>query len=290
MPIRWNEASRACRRLAGFSRSVLIAGNHRQDCSRSRAHARIRGAGRLRTYGKDRRYRSKLEILRDFLSAVRETGKKPRIIGVANLNPGSFQLYIEFCLANRLVEDTPAGYRLTPRADEVLKAIQQLIARSEEVDAALLQLQRGFEPSTPPLPSSRQALRYVSVLAWNEVVRSAAVSLAAKARALEGRLSVDLPVDTNPSWTQEVVETELEGPVAASPFLSGGVALPRRHSLAPSRESGRSEGAIITDPPVTRVVTSRWVRALAESKAAPAAEGEDLHCVTTPSKHPRRRA
>lgn len=171
----------------------------------------------------------------------------------------------------------------------MLKAIDQLIARSEEVDAALLQLQRGFEPSTPASPSSRQALRYVSVLAWNEVLRSAAVSLATKARTLDGRLSVDLPVAATPAWTQEIVETELDGSVAASSFLSGGVVLPRRHSLSPTRESGPSDGAIITDPSVPRSVSSRWVRALAESKAAPAAEGEELHCVTAPAKNPRRR-
>ena len=122
----------------------------------------------------DRQYRSRLEILRDFLGAMRETGKKTRVIGLANLNPASYQPYLEFCLAHHLVQDTSAGYRLTPRADHVLEAIDRIVGHSAEVDAALADLQRGLEGTRVASPSSRPALRYVSLVAFHEMIRNSA--------------------------------------------------------------------------------------------------------------------
>lgn len=125
----------------------------------------------------DRQYRSRVEILRDFLGAVRETGKKTRVIGLANLNPASYQSYLDFSLAHRLVQSTSAGYRLTPRADSVLDSIDRLVARSAELDAALLDLRRYLSSSKLPTARSKRALRYVSPVALNEMVRLNAESL-----------------------------------------------------------------------------------------------------------------
>jgi len=183
-----------------------------------RACARGSGGRRLRTDRADRQYRSRLEILRDFLDATRDGGKKTRIIGLANLNPSSFQSYLDYCLALRLVQDTPVGYRLTPRADVVLDAIERLLARSAEVDAALLSLQQGCEGTVAPGVAPKGALRYVSRLAWNEVVRSATDSLAAEAGKREDRIVDDLRLVSFPAWSRRDEEGEPEGPRIGRPL------------------------------------------------------------------------
>lgn len=207
------------------ARSVLIEGTY-PYFGTERAHARDRG--RIpRTYDTGHRYRSKVEILRDFLSAVRESDKKTRIISLANLNPASFQPYLDFCLAHELVEVTSVGYRLTPRADGVLEAIQRLIARTADVDAALLALHRGLNQSSA-VQAPQRALRYVSILAWNELVRSASGSLRTKAGPLAGHLTVDQPAITTSAWLDAAVAPELEGLVMGSELLPGAAMFPRR--------------------------------------------------------------
>ncbi len=175
-----------------------------------------------------RKYRTRLEVLRDFLEAVRETGKKTHIIGIANLNPTSFQPYLDFCLALQLVQETSAGYQLTPRADAVLDVIQRLLARSTEVDAALLDLHRGFNGSKPPGLATKGALRYVSILAWNEVVRSAAESLVLETVPSGGRRSRDFPTTTTPAWYDHLGTPEPEGSVMPSRPLADTDPPPRR--------------------------------------------------------------
>lgn len=184
----------------------------------------------------DRHYRSRLEILRDFLGAIRETGKKTHIIGLANLNPSSFQPYLDFCHALQLVRDTPGGYVLTPRANVMLEVIQRLLARSAEVDAALLDLHRSFGNSDPPRPPTKGALRYVSILAWNEVVRSAAHSLAAETEDLGTPRTDDLPTATMAAWFDQAGTPKFERSVAARPPLAEVDPPPRRR---PSRTRAR---------------------------------------------------
>jgi predicted transcriptional regulator len=180
--------------------------------------ARIRGK-ELRTNRTDRRYRSRIEILRDFLGAVRETGKKTHIIGLANLNPTSFQPYLDFCSTLHLVQDTPAGYRLTPRADAVLDVIERLLARSAEVDAALLDLHRGFNGSNLSRPASSGTLRYVSILAWNDIVQSVADSVGTEDKSHWSRRSIDLPDASSPTWLGRAGESDTDEPIVARHFL-----------------------------------------------------------------------
>lgn len=176
----------------------------------------------------DRQYRSRVEILRDFLGAVRESGKKTRVIGLANLNPASYQPYLDFCLAHHLVQYTSEGYRLTPRADGVLEAIERLVARSAEVDAALLDLQRGLDATNPSAPSTKPALRYVSLVAFNEIARSTAESLGVGAELPESHGSVDLTAREAPTWSQRAVAPGLESrgadaqPIPGAASISGG--------------------------------------------------------------------
>lgn len=84
-----------------------------------------------------RKYRTRIEVLRDLLEASQKTGRKTRIIGLANLNPGYFETYARFCLDHRLLEFTTEGYRPTERTEPVLAAIRRVVSKSSELDDAL---------------------------------------------------------------------------------------------------------------------------------------------------------
>jgi predicted transcriptional regulator len=126
----------------------------------------------LPTQRTEGRYRSKLEVLRDFLRATRQERKKTRIIGVANLNPGSFQRYLEVCIQRELVRRTPAGYELTPRAEVVLERVDRLLEMSTEIETAVRDLDRILGPSSFGPKDRDGAPRYVSRIAWSELQRS----------------------------------------------------------------------------------------------------------------------
>jgi len=115
---------------------------------------------------KDGRYRTKVEVLRDFLVATREESRKTRIIGTANLNPASFQKYLASCIRLNLVQETTHGYELTARAEVVLDRIERLLEMNSEVESALLGLNRVLEECSGAGEVS-PTLRFVSRLAWN---------------------------------------------------------------------------------------------------------------------------
>lgn len=164
-----------------------------------RSLARVRGRGLL-THRGERQYRSRLEILRDFLEATRTAGKKTRIIGLANLNPSSFDFYRDFCVNLQLVEEIPGGYRLTARADKVLAAIERVVHRGAELDSALSELQRNVSRSGASATRSGGAMRWVSKLAWQEVVESALQPPPTTANGKEPVVSVDFPGDGQMGW------------------------------------------------------------------------------------------
>jgi hypothetical protein len=115
-------------------------------------------------------------VLRDVLRAARRSGRKTRIIGLANLNPSSFARYLKVAIALDLVQTSAdGGYRLTPRADAVEASISVMLDRSLEVDASLTSLQHGLSPVPHSVRSDAETFRYVSRIAWNELVRSAAL-------------------------------------------------------------------------------------------------------------------
>jgi len=109
-------------------------------------------------------------VLRDFLNATRAGVKKTRIIGIANLNPASFQKYLESCTRLHLVRGTSEGYELTPRAEVVLDRIDRLLQMSSEVETALESLNRILGETSPG--ESPPPLRYVSRLAWSAAPRA----------------------------------------------------------------------------------------------------------------------
>lgn len=91
---------------------------------------------------KGRKYRSKVEVLRDFLEATHEQSTKSRIIGIANLNRVLFQRYLNLAVSFDLVAVTPRGYRLTARARPAIEAIDRYLARRNEAVSALHELRR----------------------------------------------------------------------------------------------------------------------------------------------------
>lgn len=115
------------------------------------------------------RYRSKLEVLRDLLAATRHASRKTRIIGLANLNPATFQKYIGFARAQGLVEETDGNYRLTDRAERALGVLQELMAKSNELDSAVQLLERSTYLGPIAGWNDGDALRQISRMAWGEV-------------------------------------------------------------------------------------------------------------------------
>ncbi len=117
------------------------------------------------------RYRSKLEVLRDLLVATRHASKKTRIMGLGNFNPATFRKHMGFAVDQGLVVANNGDYRLTNRADQVLAALQELMAKSTELDITIQFLERSGLPPGAKQWSEGAVLRQVSRLAWSEGTR-----------------------------------------------------------------------------------------------------------------------
>lgn len=61
-----------------------------------------------------RKYRTKLELLRDFLTAAQTEYPKTRIMHRANLNRATYDRYLSFCQERQLLVRMSGGYSLTP--------------------------------------------------------------------------------------------------------------------------------------------------------------------------------
>ncbi len=178
---------------------------HRFGCRVAQQPARAaRGPGAtggLPTQRTQGGYRTRIEVLRDFLRAVGREPKKTRIIGVANLNPTSFRQYLDRCVALGLVRSAGTGYRLTPRADALLESIDRLLAKSFEVETALRELHRVVGGTSPMLGTRPPtALRYVSRIAWGEVTRPAAKPLGSEVSQAGPNRSSELTMDDLSLW------------------------------------------------------------------------------------------
>jgi predicted transcriptional regulator len=180
-------------------------------------------------YRRDHQYRGRVEILRDFLGAVRAHERKTRIIGLANLNPTSFQRYLDFSLSLDLVRRSPKGYRLTPRAEAVLDSIDRLLAKSAEVDVTLRDFQRAFSRSQAIGPGPKPAFRYISRIAWDEVCRTTAESEVV--HYLLSRPEVATADDPPAAWLEAPDPDDPPGPAARA--LDPGSSRRRQRSRSP---------------------------------------------------------
>jgi predicted transcriptional regulator len=150
-------------------------------------------------------YRSKLEVLRDFLRAAQEPVPKTRIIGAANLNPLSFRRYLRVCTERDLITSVSGGYVTTPRAGALLEAIDSVMVKREELEQAVRALGRHSLESTVPdgLDPTRRVLRE----AWNEITlesiprpngHRSAVTVSPVGETLPGRPPRDRPSPRRP--------------------------------------------------------------------------------------------
>jgi predicted transcriptional regulator len=118
-----------------------------------------------------RTYRSKLELFRDVLVATRYASKRTRIIGLANLNPGTFQKHMSLASAHGLVRVEGGDFRLTERAEPVLVAVQDLLTRSHAIDGAVKVLDQSLHSPGEGLRADGSVLHHVSRIAWAEIQR-----------------------------------------------------------------------------------------------------------------------
>lgn len=179
-----------------------------------------------------------MEILRDFLEATRASGKKTRIIGLANLNPSSFQFYRQFCLSRQLIEEAAGGYRLTKRADQALAAIDRVVARGTELDAALTDLHRHVGRTLPGPPRPGEALRWVSRVAWQEVVGAAVEETRPEAPPPNRPLLVEFPTSPNLTWLESTSGARAIRLPPALPSSSGPPGPARRRNPARALKDG----------------------------------------------------
>jgi len=122
---------------------------------------------------KGRAYRTKVEVFRDVLAAVRLSSKKTRIIGLANLNPATFRRHMTLARSQGLVSVIGGDYLLTDKASQVLDALDQLVTKSRELDDVVQLLERNALPTHSESWTSGAVLRHISRMAWSDVQRSA---------------------------------------------------------------------------------------------------------------------
>lgn len=168
------------------------------------------------------RYRSKLEVFRDLLVATRHASKKTRIIGLANLNPSTFQRHMAIARAQGLVTVAAGGFQLTQKADQVLAALQELMAKSNELDNTIQFLERSGLPPAGTRWSDGTVLRQVSRLAWGETGGPSPSTGSAFARS--GGVATKSPGEYGPSGGIE----ELLSTIATRRGHSARLATPHR--------------------------------------------------------------
>lgn len=114
-----------------------------------------------------RRYRSKVEVFRDLLVATRQSSKKTRIIGLANLNPSTFRRHMEVAVSQGLVSVVGGDYLLTERANRALEAFDAILTMSRDLDNVVQTLKRtALYPGAEHWVAG-QALRHISPKDWN---------------------------------------------------------------------------------------------------------------------------
>lgn len=168
---------------------------------------------RLQSKADQHRYRTKPEVLNDFLDAVRRSPKKTRIVGLANLNPASFEKYLAFCQAFDLVETFPGGYHLTTKGVGALDALERLATKTSEIHRAVEDLQRIL--GTPSaVRGGELTLRWASRLAWDEIVLSKAAEGPGFAIARPSGAPAPLRTsDTDPWEDRDSSLLESSGPI-----------------------------------------------------------------------------
>lgn len=156
-----------------------------------------------------KRYRSRIEVLRDFLVAARTAPKKTRIMGLANLNPRSFHKYSRLALELELVTNVSGSYSLTPKAERVLESLDQIVSRSEAVESALSNFRRECSLSPGAETPRGTTLRQASQAAWAEITRGIETAGEVRLKGVDLAVSSARPGLPFPGWLTEVPTVEI---------------------------------------------------------------------------------
>jgi predicted transcriptional regulator len=157
-----------------------------------------------------RTYRTRLEVLHDFLDASRRATRKTRVIGLANLNPAYYESYARFCRDHRLLETTDGGYRTTELADQVLIAIRQILSKTTELDTAVRSLHEALYPEAKARELAAPSVALTHTDGWEEILRHSVPRLAWPRVGIEPR---DFPVPEDETLDSErAVELRVRGP------------------------------------------------------------------------------
>lgn len=82
----------------------------------------------------ERKYRTKLMILRDFLLAVSKEKKKTRIMYAANMNPVTFNKYLSKYLSEVLIEKQGDFYQITKKGEQTLEMCEKILEKISEIE------------------------------------------------------------------------------------------------------------------------------------------------------------
>jgi predicted transcriptional regulator len=191
-----------------------------------------------------RAYRTKVEVFRDVLAAVRLSSKKTRIIGLANLNPATFRRHMTVARSHGLVTVIGGDYLLTDKANRVLDALDQLVAKSRELDDVVQLLERNALPTNGEPWTSGAVLRNISRMAWNDVQRtgeeySTPFARSGGSTALSGKAldSMRAPIEL---LRAPAAMKESRAPAPPSRRASSSTALPAPVASEPHGERTRS--------------------------------------------------
>ena len=119
-----------------------------------------------------RSYRTHIEILGDLLRASRAPASKTRIMVAANLNSGSLQKYLHFCIEHELICATSGGYVATRWGDSLLEALEKAVARTTgDFGSAVRPVQRdGRGRATSNGASGNSLRRDIYRWLWNDIL------------------------------------------------------------------------------------------------------------------------
>jgi hypothetical protein len=97
---------------------------------------------------------------------------KSRILRWANLNPTAFDRYISFCLESGVLEMTDNRYRKTGVSLPAVQAINQVLAKAEELGSAIRDLGTTFGRPEAEADLGGPVVRFASSAAWDDLTRS----------------------------------------------------------------------------------------------------------------------
>lgn len=90
------------------------------------------------------RYRTKVQVLHDVLTAARSPQPKTRLRWQSRLGSTSFSHWMQFCLEHDLLTRSSRGLRATERAERVRTLLDELLTEGTRLDTTLRNLRSSL--------------------------------------------------------------------------------------------------------------------------------------------------